>query len=180
MQRVHAKTGSKSIRVFEDSSVPNNPPRLREFILRERFSSKHLAYPPRMIAVLSVVYLFYACLTIMTAASFFINDLAATCLLIWIAKILAELSFHSPFETDGRSGAVEILHPLTPFHLLYVVFMPVLQINRPPQVEINKENSMKPKESFHSWEFFVRGRRRSFGITGLRRNQGRSRTHHTL
>jgi cellulose synthase/poly-beta-1,6-N-acetylglucosamine synthase-like glycosyltransferase len=136
MQRVRAKTGWKiRFAASKNASVPNNPPRnIREFILqRIRFSSKHLAYPPRMIAVLSGVYLLYACLLIMTAASFFVKGLALFCCLAWTAKIVAELSFLIPFRRRMEDRKLlKYYMLLTPFHLLYVVFIPVLgQIVRP-------------------------------------------------
>jgi cellulose synthase/poly-beta-1,6-N-acetylglucosamine synthase-like glycosyltransferase len=136
MQRIHSKTGWKiRFAASKKASVPNNPPRnIRDFVLqRIRFSSKHLAYPPRMIAVLSGVYLFYASLLIMTAASFFVKGLFLYCGIVWTVKIIAESSFLIPFRKrmEDRS-LLKYYVLLTPFHLLYVVFMPVLgQIVRP-------------------------------------------------
>jgi len=136
MQRIHSRTGSQ-IRFAASplAAVPNNPPlNIGEFVRqRIRFSSKHLAYPPAMIAVLSGVYLFYVSLLILTLAAFFAQTLAPYCVAVWLAKIAAELSFLAPFQRRmEKRRLLKYYFLLAPFHLPYVVFFPVLgQVIRP-------------------------------------------------
>lgn len=136
MQRIHSKTGWKiRFAASANTAVPNNPPRnLREFIRqRIRFSSKHLAYPPRMIAALSGVYLFYVCLLVLTFASPFLKALPAFCGAVWLVKTIAELCFLAAFQKRiAERRLLKYYVVLAPFHLLYVIFIPILgQIVRP-------------------------------------------------
>jgi cellulose synthase/poly-beta-1,6-N-acetylglucosamine synthase-like glycosyltransferase len=136
MQRIHSKTDWKiRFAASTGAAVPNNPPRnLREFIRqRIRFSSKHLAYPPRMIAVLSGVYLFYVSLLTLTLASFFVKTLPVFCGALWLVKIVAEMSFLTASKKRmEKRPLLKYYFVLIPFHLLYIVFIPILgQIVRP-------------------------------------------------
>ena len=130
MQRIHSKTDWKiRFAASRQAAVPNAPPRnLREFIRqRIRFSSKHLAYPPRMIAALSGVYGFYVCLLGLSIASCFASDLLGVCAAMWLVKTAAEVPFLIRAQKaleDRRLLKYYLI--LMPFHLLYTVFIPFL------------------------------------------------------
>jgi cellulose synthase/poly-beta-1,6-N-acetylglucosamine synthase-like glycosyltransferase len=130
MQRIHSMTDWKiRFAPSKKSAVPNAPPRnLRAFIRqRIRFSSKHLAYPSRMVAALGGVYGFYVCLLGLTVAAFFAADLRAACISMWLVKTAAEIPFlvRAQKILEDRK-LLKYYAVLMPFHLLYIVFIPFL------------------------------------------------------
>jgi len=130
MQSVASKKDWKiRFAASRQSAVPNAPPRnLREFIRqRIRFSSKHLAYPPRMIAALSGVYGFYVCLLGLSIASCFAAELRVACIAMWLSKTAAEVPFliRAQKALEDRN-LLKYYFMLMPFHLLYIVFIPFL------------------------------------------------------
>ncbi|MBN1893165.1 glycosyltransferase [bacterium] len=131
MHRIHRL--SKSRVVFctsKAAAVFNNPPAgLAEFVRqRIRFSSKHLDYPPAVVAALSGVYFFYCWLLALLVGSFF----SAGCLFLFALSIgikaLAELFFL--LRPAGRLLEDRDLLKYYPLivipHLFYVVLFPVL------------------------------------------------------
>jgi cellulose synthase/poly-beta-1,6-N-acetylglucosamine synthase-like glycosyltransferase len=112
-----------------ESPVYTNPPiNLSHFIRqRIRFSSKHLAYPKPVVAVLSAIYAFYLCL--------FVNLLG--CLIshaflpITIAMLTIKTAFEIPFLLKAQKYLEKrkllIYYPLAIApHILYVVLFPIL------------------------------------------------------
>lgn len=136
MQRIVRET-EMTVRFAADAAaaVFTDPPaNLRDFVRqRIRFSSKHLAYPAGMIAVLSGVYLFFASLLAATLAVSMNPGWIPGLMAIWAVKIIFEVRFL-------RAGAAKLddrkllrYYPfMLPFHLLYVVLFPILgQILKP-------------------------------------------------
>jgi cellulose synthase/poly-beta-1,6-N-acetylglucosamine synthase-like glycosyltransferase len=136
MQRIVRESGmTVRFAAARSAAVPNNPPAaLSDFVRqRIRFSSKHLAYPRRMIAVLSGVYLFYAALLIGTFMAVFLSRWILPMLLVWAVKAVFETAFlrAGAKRLDGR-GLLRFYLPLIPLHLFYVVLFPLLgQIVKP-------------------------------------------------
>jgi hypothetical protein len=136
MQRVHTRTKWKiRFAASPDASVPNNPPlRLRDLIVqRIRFSSKHLAYPPKMVAALSGVYAFYTALLVLTVVATIHPGLVPFCCLAWLVKSGVEILFLARGRVFLEKRRLLGLYPLlAPLHLIYVVLFPVLgQLVRP-------------------------------------------------
>ncbi len=136
MQRIVRET-PLSIRFAADpaAAVPTDPPAgFRDFVRqRIRFSSKHLAYPAGMIAVLSGVYLFYVFLLAATLASAFHSGWVFWILPVWFVKVVLEIRFlrAGARKLDDR-GLLRFYPLMLPMHLLYVVLFPLLgQIVRP-------------------------------------------------
>jgi cellulose synthase/poly-beta-1,6-N-acetylglucosamine synthase-like glycosyltransferase len=130
LQRIRSKTQWKiRFAASPEAAIPNNPPgNFREFARqRIRFSSKHLAYPAGMVAVLSGVYLFYLCLLVLTISAFFIFILIPLCAYIWLVKIAVEIRFLAKAQKllENRP-LLKYYSILAPLHLVYVVLFPIL------------------------------------------------------
>jgi len=131
MHRIHRLSGDRVVFcTSRASAVFNNPPwGLKEFVRqRIRFSSKHLDYPPGVIAALSGVYFFYCWLLILLAGSFFSRNclvLAALCIGF---KSWAELVFLlRPAQKLLEHRDLLRYYPLIVIpHIFYVVLFPVL------------------------------------------------------
>ncbi len=136
MQRIVQET-ELSVRFAADpaAAVFTDPPAgFRDFVRqRIRFSSKHLAYPAGMIAVLSGVYLFYAFLLAATLAASMNPDWIPGLLAVWAVKTIFEIRFlrAGAANLDDRK-LLRYYFSMLPFHLLYVVLFPILgQILKP-------------------------------------------------
>lgn len=111
-----------------EAAVPNTPPEhLRRFIRqRLRFSSKHLAYPPRVMPVLAGIYAVHAWLLATLILAFFLPSgwTVATAALFF--KAGADLCFLAKASNrlDSRPLLRYYLPALLP-HLAYVVLIPL-------------------------------------------------------
>jgi cellulose synthase/poly-beta-1,6-N-acetylglucosamine synthase-like glycosyltransferase len=131
MHRIHRLSGDRVVFcTSKAAAVFNNPPAgLGEFVRqRIRFSSKHLDYPPAVVAALSGVYLFYCWMLILLIGSFFSGGcriLAALCIGF---KTWAELAFLlRPAQKLLEDRDLLKYYPLIVIpHLFYVVLFPVL------------------------------------------------------
>lgn len=136
MQRIVRETGM-SVRFAADAAaaVFTDPPAgFRDFARqRIRFSSKHLAYPPGMIAVLSGVWLFHAFLLTATLAAPFDPRWIPCLLAVWSVKVFLEVRFIRAGSAKLDRRKLLRYYPLMmPFHLLYVVLFPILgQVLKP-------------------------------------------------
>jgi cellulose synthase/poly-beta-1,6-N-acetylglucosamine synthase-like glycosyltransferase len=130
MQRIAAETGMKiRFAASRRSAVFNNPPESLSAFVRQRirFSSKHLAYPKRMIAVLTGVYLFYAVILAETCAVPFNPRLGLPVLAAWTLKSLFEIRFlRAAAKRLEDRRLLRYYCPLLPFHIVYVVLFPLL------------------------------------------------------
>ena len=112
----------------KDAAVPNAPPEhLRRFIRqRLRFSSKHLAYPPRILPVLAGVYALHLWLLATLVLAFFFPDgwIVAAALLAKACADMALLTLASR-KLDARPLLRYYLPALLP-HLAYVTLIPLL------------------------------------------------------
>ena len=130
LHRIHQKTDWK-IRYCTDreSAVFNDPPsNLRRFIRqRIRFSSKHLAYPGKVKAVLSGIYLLHVLFLVLLGASCFSLSHLPYFLGLLGVKVICELIFLLPGQRLLENRKLLTLYPLAFIpYLLYVVLIPIL------------------------------------------------------
>ena len=94
---------------------------------RIRFSSKHLAYPKPVVAVLSIIYLFYVCLLMnLIECLFHIPFLIGTIILL-IIKAIFELSFLYQAQKKLERRNLLVYYPLIVIpHIFYVSLFPIL------------------------------------------------------
>ena len=118
-----------------DAAVFNLPPaNFKQFFFqRVRFSSKHLAYPVKMIGVLSIIYLTHATLAALLFSVFFSYHLAIGFLTILSMKSLAEYLFLLPAQKQLEKRNLLKYFPITVIpYLFYVTLFPILgQILKP-------------------------------------------------
>jgi cellulose synthase/poly-beta-1,6-N-acetylglucosamine synthase-like glycosyltransferase len=111
------------------AAVFNNPPEnfLRLIQQRIRFSSKHLAYPPKILRILLCIYLFHAALLGWLIGSLF----SMVCLIPFITgltgKIIFELLLLIPAQKLLEKRNLLKYYPLVVLpHIFYVVIIPIL------------------------------------------------------
>ncbi len=112
-----------------ESIVFTNPPlNFRHFIRqRIRFASKHLAYPKPVVAVLSIIYLFYLCLLINLIGCFFNPSFILGFAFSLIIKSVFELVFLVKAQKRLEKRNLLVYYPMVIIpHILYVVFFPIL------------------------------------------------------
>ena len=104
------------------------PLNFRHFIRqRIRFASKHLAYPKPVVAVLSIVYLFYLCLLLNLIGCFFNPSFIIGIIFFLAIKTFCELTFLLKAQKRLERRNLLIYYPLAVIpHLFYVVLFPVL------------------------------------------------------
>lgn len=130
MHRFHEKAiGTITYAFSPDAAVFNLPPEdLKHFFFqRVRFASKHLAYPPKMLLVLSAIYGLYLTLSILLFGAFFSVKLAILFLLAMGIKSTGELAFLLPAQKQLEKRNLLKYYPLAVIpHLFYVVLFPLL------------------------------------------------------
>jgi len=131
MHRIHEQSGDRIVFcTSKAAAVFNNPPAgLAEFARqRIRFSSKHLDYPPAVVAVLSGVYFFYCWLLALLVGSFFSEGCLVLAALSMGVKAWAELFFLlRPAQRLLEDRDLLKYYPLVVIpHILYVVLFPLL------------------------------------------------------
>jgi len=110
-----------------DARVFNNPPStlLRFIKQRLRFSSKHLRYPPRLLAAMSLTYAFYSGILLLIAGSILMPSLRCGTAILLSGKIAVELFFLSRGKPYLEQRNLIRYYPFAFFpHLLYVVLIP--------------------------------------------------------
>jgi len=111
------------------AAVPNAPPaNLKRFIRqRIRFSSKHAAYPARVMPVLFLVYFTHLWTVISLIAALFLPSLWPQTALILFFKMACEILLLTQAQQLLESRSLLKYYPLAALpHLFYVVFIPVL------------------------------------------------------
>jgi cellulose synthase/poly-beta-1,6-N-acetylglucosamine synthase-like glycosyltransferase len=130
LQRIKEKSNYKiRYSVSDGTAVFTDPPgNLKQFIRqRIRFASKHLAYPARMLAVLSVIFAFYCCLLLLLIGSFFSMTLFQVFLIIMGIKAIFEISFLARAQKLLEKRNLLIYYPFAVIpHIFYVVIFPIL------------------------------------------------------
>ena len=112
-----------------ESIVFTNPPfNFKHFIRqRIRFASKHLAYPKPVIAVLSIIYLFFLCLLMNLIGCFFNPSFLVGTISFLTIKTVFELAFLLKAQKLLEKRNLLMYYPLVVIpHLFYVVIFPIL------------------------------------------------------
>ena len=112
-----------------DAAVFNLPPaNFKQFFFqRVRFSSKHLAYPVKMVSILAFIYLTHASLATLLLFSFFSYELAIGFFVTLSLKSLAEYLFLLPAQKQLEERNLLKYFPITAIpYLFYVSLFPIL------------------------------------------------------
>jgi len=111
------------------AAVCNTPPKDMTTFIRQRirFASKHLAYPKKVIAGLSLIYAIYVLLFITLIGVWFAPALWPPLMIALGLKIVGELLFLSSGQKLLEDRNLMKYYPLAVLpHILYVVLFPVL------------------------------------------------------
>ncbi len=135
MHRILQKSDQKiNYALAKTAAVFNDPPRnlVSFFRQRIRFSSKHIAYPGKVIFFLSLIYLFYLMLVGLIITVFFFPKLWLILISILVIKTFFEIRFLFPAQHLLEDRHLIHYYPLAVIpHIFYVVIFPLLGLLLP-------------------------------------------------